>query len=103
MTLSSSDEVAVAIGFWPCNGGHCADQNVQEVLGSVAYKGAYDPQLVEPWIPPYQNFTVEVPSHFKPPMEVSLGVAHFSLIGVSAVLFLDVRLQNVTPINLSGG
>ena len=83
MTLSSSSEVAIAIGFWPCGGGPCAAQNVQEVLGNVVYKGPYDPQLRELGRQPYENFTVQMPSHFRPPMEVSLGVAHFSLIGVS--------------------
>ncbi|KAI0712656.1 hypothetical protein C8Q76DRAFT_735456 [Earliella scabrosa] len=94
MTLSSSSEVAIAIGFWPCGGGPCAAQNVQEVLGNVVYKGPYDPQLRELGRQPYENFTVQMPSHFRPPMEVSLGVAHFSLIGAGLMPFLEVA--NIT-------
>ena len=82
MTLSSSQEVAIAIGFWPCNGA-CNETDVTQVLGSLAYSGPYNPQLTgEAWKPPYENFTVTVPSHFVPGSEVSLNVAHFSLIGV---------------------
>ena len=86
MTLSSSQEVAIAIGFWPCNG-PCNQSDVNtEVLGDLAYSGPYDPQLREAgWKPPYQNFTVTVPSHFVPGSEVSLNVAHFSLIGVRSL------------------
>ena len=86
MTLSSSSEVAIAIGFWPCGGGPCAAQNVQEVLGNVVYKGAFDPQYDtnEPaGVPPHQNFTVTVPESFTTG-QVSLGVVHMALVGVSA-------------------
>ena len=83
MTLSSSQEVAIAIGFWPCNG-PCNRTDVTEVMGSLVYSGPYNPQLntTANWRPPYQNFTVTVPEHFTPGSEVSLNVAHFSLIGV---------------------
>lgn len=82
MTLSSSQEVAIAIGFWPCNG-PCNRTDVTEVMGNLVYSGAYNPQLTSAgWKPPYQNFTVTVPSQFVPGSEVSLNVAHFSLIGV---------------------
>ncbi|KAI1794787.1 hypothetical protein LXA43DRAFT_1091395 [Ganoderma leucocontextum] len=64
MTLSSSQEVAIAIGFWPCNGA-CNETDVTQVMGSVVYTGPYSPQLTNAgWKPPYQNFTVTVPAHF---------------------------------------
>ena len=82
MTLSSSQEVAVVIGFWACNG-PCNETDVSQIMGNVVYNGPYSPQLVDPGFkPPYQNFTVTVPSHFVPGSEVSLNVAHFTLIGV---------------------
>ena len=67
-----------------------------DVLGSVLFRGLYTPQLIEPGVPPYQNFTVTVPAHFNV-SEVSLNVAHFSLIGVStsphpALLIVDELL-----------
>ncbi|KAM5538616.1 hypothetical protein V8D89_007645 [Ganoderma adspersum] len=90
MTLSSSQEVAIAIGFWPCNG-PCNRTDVTEVMGSLVYSGPYNPQLntTANWRPPYQNFTVTVPAHFTPGSEVSLNVAHFSLIGAGLMPFLE--------------
>ncbi|CDO70838.1 hypothetical protein BN946_scf184801.g31 [Trametes cinnabarina] len=83
MTLSSSQEVAIVIGFWSCNGHPCADMDVTEVMGQVVYSGPYNPKLQqgqEAEKPPYQNFTVTVPIQL-PDGEASLNVAHFSLIG----------------------
>lgn len=91
MTLTGSDEVAIAIGLWPCAGygdeanRTCAEMDVTQVLGNVLYTGTYAPQLPPPpeyEKPPYQNFTVTVPANFATG-QASLGVAHFSLIGVS--------------------
>ncbi|KAI0695751.1 hypothetical protein C8T65DRAFT_664692 [Cerioporus squamosus] len=94
-TLSSSEEVAIVIGLWPCGGTACANIDVQEVLGTVLYKGAYEPLLVAPGLPPFQNFTVTVPSHFEA-QQISLAVAHFSLIGAGLEPFLEVA--NITLI-----
>ncbi|KAI0326895.1 hypothetical protein GY45DRAFT_54352 [Cubamyces sp. BRFM 1775] len=104
MTLTGSQEVSIAIGLWPCAGygdaanRTCADVDVTQVLGNVVYAGPYNPQLVqgqEAWKPPYQNFTVTVPSTFEDG-QVSLGVAHFSLIGAGAMPFMEVL--NITLI-----
>ena len=84
-SLTGSEEVVVVIGLWPCQG-PCADQNVTEILGNVVYKGAFDPQYDtnEPaGVPPHQNFTVTVPESFTTG-QVSLGVVHVALVGVSA-------------------
>ncbi|KAI0755327.1 hypothetical protein C8Q80DRAFT_425661 [Daedaleopsis nitida] len=94
LTLSSSNEVAVAIGFWPCGGGPCAAQSVDQYLGNVVYKGLFAPQLHESPTPPYENFTVAVPASFQPPMQVSLGVARFAMIGASEMPFMEVA--NIT-------
>ncbi|EJF56664.1 hypothetical protein DICSQDRAFT_157805 [Dichomitus squalens LYAD-421 SS1] len=89
MTLSSSQEVAVVIGFWACNG-PCNETDVTQIMGNVVYSGPYSPQLVDAGFkPPYQNFTVTVPSHFVPGREVSLNVAHFTLIGAGLEPFLE--------------
>ncbi|RDX50210.1 hypothetical protein OH76DRAFT_1482366 [Lentinus brumalis] len=94
-TLSSSQEVAIAIGLWPCGSTACSNIDVQEVLGNVLYSGPYTPKLVSPGLPPFQNFIVTVPVHFQP-QEVSLSVAHFSLIGAGFEPFLEVA--NITLI-----
>ncbi|OJT12816.1 hypothetical protein TRAPUB_10651 [Trametes pubescens] len=104
MTLTGSDEVAIAIGLWPCAGfgdeanRTCAEMDVTQVLGNVLYTGTYAPQLPPPpefEKPPYQNFTVTVPANFATG-QASLGVAHFSLVGASAMPFLEVA--NITLI-----
>ncbi|KAI0357359.1 hypothetical protein OH77DRAFT_1399218 [Trametes cingulata] len=104
MTLTGSQEVAVAIGLWPCAGygeaanRTCAEVDVTQVLGNVMYSGPYEPKLQpgqEAIKPPYQNFTITVPSTFTDG-QVSLGVAHFSLIGAGAAPFMEVA--NITLI-----
>ncbi|KAH9925404.1 uncharacterized protein BXZ73DRAFT_50076 [Epithele typhae] len=92
LTLTGTQEVAIAIGFWPC-AHRCADQDVREVLGDVVYRGLYTPALVTPGLPPFENVTVAVPEHLEGE-EVSLNVAHFSLIGAGAEPFMEVA--NIT-------
>lgn len=77
------------IGLWPCGGvdgdGTCAEQDVTEVLGNVVYNGPFNPQYhseAPTGAPPHQNFSVAVPDTFQSG-QVSLGVAHLSLVGVS--------------------
>ncbi len=81
------------IGLWPCGGvdgdGTCAEQNVTEVLGNVVYNGPFNPQYhseAPTGAPPHQNFSVAVPDTFQSG-QVSLGVAHLSLVGVSHQCF----------------
>ncbi|KAI8978859.1 hypothetical protein BD414DRAFT_516807 [Trametes punicea] len=103
MTLTGSQEVAIAIGIWPCAGSGsdanrtCAEMDVTQVLGDVLYAGPYNPQLQQGQEekPPYQNFTVTVPSTFTDG-QVSLGVAHFSLVGAGPMPFMEVA--NITLI-----
>ncbi|RPD77396.1 hypothetical protein L226DRAFT_544056 [Lentinus tigrinus ALCF2SS1-7] len=87
-TLTGSQEVAIAIGLFPCGGtdgqAPCAATNTTGVLGNVLYTGPYDPQYADgaPSLPPHQNFSIQVPSTFESG-QVSLGVAHFALVGAS--------------------
>ena len=80
---SSAEEVAVAIGFWPCGGTPCSNIDyLDEILGTVVYNGPYDPEYhPDTWLQ-YQNFTVTVPPSFQPGQQLSVNVAHFTLIGV---------------------
>ena len=58
------------------------------MLGDVVYTGSYKPEFNSktPQKPPHQNFEITVPKSFKPG-QVSLGVAHLSLVGVSILRF----------------
>ncbi|KAH9851612.1 hypothetical protein C2E23DRAFT_829905 [Lenzites betulinus] len=103
MTLTGSEDVAIAIGLWPCAGygedanRTCAEMDVTQVLGDVLYAGPYSPQLAPPdaYKPPYQNFTVRIPENLAPG-QASLGVAHFAIIGASGMPFMEVA--NITLI-----
>ncbi|TFK90759.1 hypothetical protein K466DRAFT_542923 [Polyporus arcularius HHB13444] len=88
-TLTGSEEVAIVIGLFPCSGADgqpasCAETNTTGVLGTVLYNGPYKPQYADgaPSLPPHQNFSIQVPATFKSG-QVSLGVAHFALVGAS--------------------
>ncbi|KAI0695759.1 hypothetical protein C8T65DRAFT_583971 [Cerioporus squamosus] len=93
-TLSSTDEVGVAIGFKPCGRIPCADFDVTQVLGSVVFNGPYNPRPYESATVPYENFTVTVPSYLQPPQQVSLNIAHFALVGAEYMPFMEV--DNIT-------
>ena len=55
-----------------------------EILGDLMYSGPFDPQYdnSDPAKPPHQNFTITVPESFTSG-QVSLGVVHLSIVGVS--------------------
>ncbi|PIL22935.1 hypothetical protein GSI_15631 [Ganoderma sinense ZZ0214-1] len=88
-SLTASTEVGIAIGLWPCGGpkgtSRCTSTDVSQVLGNVVYTGSYKPEYdtKAPSKPPHQTFEVTVPSSFSKG-EVSLGVAHLSLVGAGA-------------------
>ncbi len=93
-SLTGSEEVAIVIGLFPCSGADgqpasCAETNTTGVLGTILYNGPYEPQYADgaPSLPPHQNFSIQVPATFKSG-QVSLGVAHFALVGVRAACFV---------------
>lgn len=51
-------------------------------MGTILYNGPFNPQRYETSLPPYQNFTMQVPSSV-PIGTALIGVAHFSLVAVS--------------------
>lgn len=51
-------------------------------MGTVLYNGPFDPQYHEYYMPPYQNFTLEIPEGVETD-DAIVTVAHFSLVGVS--------------------
>ena len=82
-TLTGSEEIAVVIGVQSCATRACIPPS--ELLGTILYNGPFNPQFPVGNVPPYQpfeNFTVQIPSTL-PTGTALIGVAHFTLIGVS--------------------
>jgi len=52
-------------------------------MGRILYNGPFDPQYHEPYNPPYENFTVQIPSNMVG--TALIGVAHVTLVGVSGL------------------
>ncbi|KAJ5645374.1 hypothetical protein N7507_011385 [Penicillium longicatenatum] len=92
-SLTNSEEMAVAIGFASCGSGGC--HPADEVMGTVVYNGKFNPVYHETYLPPYQNFTVTVPSSFKAG-NAQVNVAHATLVG--AGLYPDMETLNQTII-----
>jgi hypothetical protein len=78
-SLTGSREIAVAIGVYPCNNGHCLP--AESTLGTVLYNGPFKPEYHELSGLPYENFTVTVPADLAKGSAV-IGVAHAALVGV---------------------
>lgn len=53
-------------------------------MGQILYNGPFNPQYHETYNPPYENFTVQIPSSIASGTAL-LGVAHVTLVGVSAL------------------
>ena len=76
--------MGVAIGISSCSS-KCYPAD--EVMGTILYNGEFQPEYHESYLPPYQNFTVNIPSSFTEG-KAKINVAHATLIGVSNILFL---------------
>ena len=89
-SLTGSRDVSIAIGLLSCTGrapsGTCDGIDSAWMMGDILYAGAYAP--VAPSVGnAFENFPVTVPADFQPGPAV-LAVAHFALVGVSAVVLL---------------
>ena len=78
-SLSGSEEVAVVIGLQSCP--NCPCLLPADFMGAILYNGPFNPQYHEQYLPPYENFTVTVPS-LTSTGTAQIGVAHVALIGV---------------------
>jgi hypothetical protein len=72
--------MGIAIGLTSCASAPCRDAD--EVLGTILYNGPFKPVYHESSQPPYENFTVTVPSSATVGKS-QINVAHAALIGVS--------------------
>ncbi|KAG0709263.1 hypothetical protein DFH29DRAFT_978825 [Suillus ampliporus] len=91
-SLTGSEEVAVVIGLQSCQGMPCIDP--ADFMGHILYNGPFNPQYHETYNPPYQNFTVQIPSNFAG--TALLGVAHVTLVGAGFYPSLETLNRTIT-------
>jgi len=89
MTISSSVEIAIALGLSSCGSrenGQCLP--VKASMGTILYNDNYNPQLDEDRQhgehQPHQNFALTIPED-TPKGSAQLNFAHFYLLGVSFI------------------
>ncbi|KAH7910768.1 hypothetical protein BJ138DRAFT_1152242 [Hygrophoropsis aurantiaca] len=92
-SLTGSEEVAVVIGIQSCATRACISP--AEYMGSILYNGPFAPQYYDPEDPPYQNFTVQIPSTLASGTAL-IGVAHLTLTGAGLYPFLEVLNRTIT-------
>ncbi|KAK7029640.1 hypothetical protein VNI00_014338 [Paramarasmius palmivorus] len=92
-TTSNVDQVGIAIGLQSCQPEQCFPPD--QVLGTLLYKGAYDPQYSSEAssLPPHQNFSVYIPEDF-PRGNAILGLVHLGLVGAGYLSVFDT--YNIT-------
>jgi len=90
-SLTGSEEVAVVIGLQSCPGTPCIAP--ADFMGQILYNGPFNPQYHETYNPPYENFTIQIPSNIATGTAL-LGVAHVTLIGVSTLIFSEACVRN---------
>ncbi|KAJ5485294.1 hypothetical protein N7539_005282 [Penicillium diatomitis] len=91
-TLTGSTEMALAIGISSCSAQECLSP--VESMGEILYLGSFDPEYHEDSLPPYQNFTVTVPSDFAVG-DAHINVAHATLVGASEAPLLQTLNRTV--------
>ncbi|KAJ5129882.1 uncharacterized protein N7515_005921 [Penicillium bovifimosum] len=91
-SLTPSKEMGVAIGITSCASSPCRDAD--EVLGTILYSGPFKPVYHESSQPPYENFTVRVPSSAAAGKS-QINVAHAALVGAGPFAFLESLNQTV--------
>ncbi|KAJ5273306.1 hypothetical protein N7478_008431 [Penicillium angulare] len=90
-TTSSDTQIGLVIALADC-AYTCYLPNIG--MGTVLYNGAFDPVYHETYLPPYQNFTVTVPSKF-PAGNLQVNVAHFSLVGAGPTPVMETFNQTI--------
>ena len=81
-SIQGSQEVGLAIGLQSCSNPAMPCYPPSQAVGTVLYKGPFNPEIHEKPGEPYQNFTVTIPTakYFKG--KAQLSVDRFHLIGV---------------------
>ncbi|KAJ4491420.1 hypothetical protein C8J55DRAFT_469548 [Lentinula edodes] len=91
-SLTGVEHVAAVVAMINCAGAPCP-ADASDTLGIPLFAGNYTPQYHEQNLPPYENYTVSVSSTLAVGTNM-LTVAHFMLVGASAVPVLE--FANVT-------
>ncbi|KAF5345160.1 hypothetical protein D9758_009644 [Tetrapyrgos nigripes] len=97
-TISSSQEVGIAIGISSCTSKACLPAN--STLGTLLYNGRFTPQYDEDQAAtgqyqPHQNITVQIPGDFTKGT-AQINFAHFFLLGASLSPYIETSEVNVT-------
>ncbi|KAL1734876.1 hypothetical protein EV714DRAFT_244850 [Schizophyllum commune] len=93
-SLTGAQHVSLVIGLASCSSGSGCPADAFSGLGRPLYVGGFDPQYHESALPPYQNFSVQIPEDAS---GVNLlTVAHFMLLGASTTPVLDFSNATVT-------
>ncbi|TRM70273.1 hypothetical protein BD626DRAFT_476891 [Schizophyllum amplum] len=87
-SLTSVQHVSLVISLASCGQANECPSSAYETLGTPMYVGGFDPQYHESALPPYQNFSVQIPEGTAEGTNL-LTVAHFMLLGASFVPILD--------------
>lgn len=92
-SLTNSEEVAVVIGIQSCPKTPCISP--AGYMGQILYNGPFNPQYHETYNPPYENFTVQIPSSIASGTAL-LGVAHVTLVGAGLYPLLETLNRTIT-------
>ncbi|EKM52095.1 uncharacterized protein PHACADRAFT_212686 [Phanerochaete carnosa HHB-10118-sp] len=100
-SLTGSTEVALVLSMASCPADGCTDPSYDPSgdLGQILYNGPYNPQFhpeTDPGKPPYQNFSVEVPTTFTSGENIALIATHLDLVGVGLSPLLEVIFVPLT-------
>lgn len=63
-------------------------------MGTIVYNGPFRPEHHESGLPPYQNFSVNVPEAFATGT-AQLNIAHVSLVGAGPFPFMETLNRTV--------
>ncbi|EAW24725.1 uncharacterized protein NFIA_102090 [Aspergillus fischeri NRRL 181] len=91
-SLTGSQEIAVAIGLSSCADSKCYSS--EDVMGTILYNGPFKPEYHESGLPPYQNFSVNIPESIGKGT-AQLNIAHVSLVGAGPFPFMETLNRTV--------
>ncbi|KAF8075235.1 hypothetical protein FPV67DRAFT_1665963 [Lyophyllum atratum] len=93
-SIQGSIEVGIVIGLQSCSDPTRTCYPPAQAVGSVLYKGTYNPVLHEQPGRPYQNFTITIPTADYFQGKAQLSVSRFHLIGAGPSATLE--FNNIT-------